>query len=251
MKQEQWKKIWLAEEQHAFQGWDFSRLHSRWRREPLGWDYKAIVRKHLRPDDRLLDLGTGGGEFLLSLGHPYGNTAVTEAWPPNIQLCMERLAPLGIKVYPMREADPLPIADDSFDVVINRHEDYDLREVRRVLKPGGMFVTQQVGGENGETLARRLNFEMPALTPFSLETELPKFRACGFSVQYAKEQFPELNFFDVGAIVFWAKIIEWSFPGFCVERNFAKLCALQDEIERSGFVSTLEHRFILTAQNMK
>lgn len=251
MKQEQWKKIWLAEEQRAFQGWDFSCLQSRWQREPLGWDYKAIVQKHLRPADRLLDMGTGGGEFLLSIGHPYGHTAVTEAWPPNIQLCLERLAPLGIKVYPMRKADPLPMADDSFDLVINRHEQYDLCEVRRVLKPGGMFITQQVGGENCATLAKRLHFETPAQTPFSLETELPEFRACGFSVQAAREQFPELKFFDAGAIVFWAKMIVWSFPGFRVERNFTELCALQNEIEKNGFVSTLEHRFLLAAQNMK
>ena len=68
---------------------------------------------------------------------------------------------------------------------------------------------------------------------------------------YSDECFPELKFFDVGAIVFWAKIIEWSFPGFSVERNFQKLCALQEELDQHGFISSLQHRFIIVAQNSK
>lgn len=60
-----------------------------------------------------------------------------------------------------------------------------------------------------------------------------------------------MKFFDVGAIVFWAKIIEWSFPGFSVEKKFDRLCALQDDMNQNGFVSDLEHRFIIVAQNMK
>jgi hypothetical protein len=84
-----------------------------------------------------------------------------------------------------------------------------------------------------------------------LEIELPKFRDCRFSVQYADECFPPLKFFDVGAIVFWAKIIEWSFPGFSVEGNFDRLCTLQDEMTQNGFVSDLQHRFIIVAENVK
>lgn len=60
-----------------------------------------------------------------------------------------------------------------------------------------------------------------------------------------------MKFFDVGAIVFWAKIIEWSFPEFSVKRNFDRLCDLQDDINLHGFVSDLEHRFIIVAQNKK
>ena len=63
---------WKAEEQAAhIRGWDFSPIHSRYTAETdLPWDYENIVRSHLEETAALLDMDTGGGEFLLSLGHP-------------------------------------------------------------------------------------------------------------------------------------------------------------------------------------
>lgn len=253
MNYEALKIVWLEEERRPFSGWDFSCLESRWHREPLRWDYKDIVKAHLHPADQLLDIGTGGGEFLLSLGHPYEKTSATEAWQPNIQLCMKTLLPLGIRLYPVQSGTLLPIADDSFDIVINRHESYDLVEVSRILKRGGMFITQQVGGENCASFAKRLNnsTEPSLYNDFSLSSEKPRFLEHGFEVQYSDESYPELRFFDVGAVVFWAKIIKWSFPGFSVESNFAQLCSIQDELAQNGFISVIEHRFILVAHNCK
>lgn len=114
----------MREEQKQLTGWDFSCLDGRMVSGKLPWDYKAIVKSYLKPSDMLLDMGTGGGEVLLTLGHSYALTAVTEGYPPNIKLCMERLAPLDIRVYAVTD-DTLPIEDAAFDVIINRHESYD------------------------------------------------------------------------------------------------------------------------------
>ena len=40
----------------------------------LPWDYKNIVSQYLKDDMELLDYDTGGGEFLLSLNHPFKKT---------------------------------------------------------------------------------------------------------------------------------------------------------------------------------
>lgn len=251
MQDNKLKELWIEEEKYPFQGWDFSHLDSRWQFDVMPWDYKSIVMEHLHPADSLLDMGTGGGEFLLSLNHPYEKTSVTETWQPNIQLCMETLVPLGVQVYPVREDGQLPIAAERFDLVINRHSSYNLHEVRRILKPGGVFVTQQVGSRNCVLLETRINEKPPQHPTFSLESELPRFRDCGFSVQYAVECFPRLQFYDVGAIVYWAKVIQWSFPEFSVERNYERLCTLQEEIDQRGVFSDSEHRFIIVAQCTK
>jgi len=60
------RRRWLAEQDCGFAGWDFSYLDGRTATDPLPWDYRAVVDEHLKPSGRLLDMGTGGGEFLLS-----------------------------------------------------------------------------------------------------------------------------------------------------------------------------------------
>ena len=74
----------------------------------MPWDYRKIILSHLGDRDYLLDMDTGRGEFLLSLGHPYSRTSAAEAYPLNVELCPKVLVPLGID---FREAPgnlPLP-----------------------------------------------------------------------------------------------------------------------------------------------
>ena len=70
---------WRAEEAIAqIHGWDFSHIEERYAEEDdLPWDYRAAILARLRPDMRILDLDTGGGEFLRSLGHPPKNAHAT------------------------------------------------------------------------------------------------------------------------------------------------------------------------------
>ena len=115
MTKEELKAVWEEEENCAhIKGWDFSHLRGRYEEEDcLPWDYEAIIRSVLTDDIKLLDYDTGGGEFLLSLGHPYENTAATEGYPPNVALCRERLLPLGIDLRECRDAGKIPFPDAS------------------------------------------------------------------------------------------------------------------------------------------
>ena len=249
MNTEHYKQLWLEEEGFSFQGWDFSHLDGRWQCEPLPWDYRAILERYLRPGDRLLDMGTGGGEFLLTLGRPYALTTVTEAYPPNVELCRNRLEPLGITVAQTFEDELLPFGEDSFDIIINRHESFDASEVFRVLKPGGYFITQQVGGQNDHEFSERLipNFQ-PQFPKLTLENTTRLFRQTGFSVLSGEEAFTTIRFFDTGALAYFAKICPWEFPGFTVEAAFDRLCGCQAELEQKGCLLGTEHRFIIASQ---
>ena len=55
-------------------------------------------------------------------------------------------------MYEVEDDTRLPFGNAEFDLVINRHESYEPAEVRRILHPGGRFVTQQVGGQNNTDL---------------------------------------------------------------------------------------------------
>jgi len=63
-----------------------------------------------------LDLGTVGGEFLLTLNHPYNLTSVTESYPPNVELCYDKLSPLGIEVKQTFNDKNHPFDDSTFDI---------------------------------------------------------------------------------------------------------------------------------------
>ena len=248
-------KQWEAEENHAFQGWDFSHLDGRWDNPEPPWDYKAIVKSHLKDTDVLLDMGTGGGEVLLSLGHPYKNTYATEAYEPNYELCKKTLSPLGVtvaKTYTdenLNADDKIPFGDNLFDVVINRHESFDLSEVDRVLKCGGYFITQQVGGKNFNAFAEMLNdnfvLESPTHTVDNYSKELT---GLGFKILKTDEAKYGVKFFDVGALVFYAKVIVWEFPNFSVQARLEKLLACQWELTEKGFLEGTGHRFYIVAQ---
>ena len=251
MTNKELKTIWKSEEDCAFmKGWDFSHIHGRYSEESdLPWDYEAIIRSFLKDEMKLLDYDTGGGEFLLLLGHPYENTAATEGYPPNVQLCRERLVPLGIDLRECKDAGHIPFEDESFDIIINRHGAFDPPEIRRLLKPGGLFITQQVGSDNDRELVEMV---LPGTErPFpheNMKEQRAKFIDAGFEILQADEAFAAICFYDVGAFVWFARIIEWEFPGFSVDRCFDKLLRVQETIERDGKVSGTTHRYMIAAK---
>ena len=248
---EELRSIWKAEEDIAhIQGWDFSHIDDRYEEEDgLPWDYPAIVRDILTDDMKLLDYDTGGGEFLLSLGHPYENTAATEGYPPNVQFCRERLTPLGIDLRECSDASHIPFDDGSFDIMINRHGDFDPHEIRRVLKPGGLFITQQVGDENDRDLVEMVLPGTPVPFPGeNLTCQRKAFEDEGFEILQADEAFRPIVFYDLGAFVWFARIIEWEFPGFSVDRCFDRLLKMQEVMERNGKVIGTIHRYLIVAR---
>ncbi|MCQ4924514.1 class I SAM-dependent methyltransferase [Tissierella carlieri] len=250
MNLEKLKETWRYEEQYSFKGWDFSHINNRMEEETLPWNYKKIVESYVNEEKILLDMGTGGGEFLLSLNPTEGKTYATESYLPNIELCKEILTPHGIEVRPVYDDGNLPFEDDYFDIVINRHESFCLSEVNRILKPDGIFITQQVGGMNNREISKFLLGEYPNTTDIELNLDkiLMEAKNTGMKIIDAGEYFPKTYFHDIGAFVFYARIIEWEFPGFSVERCFDKLIELQAKLEKRGYIEILEHRYFLIAE---
>jgi len=245
-------KQWQTEETAAFQGWDFSHIDGRYDCPAPPWDYKAVVQSYLKDTDALLDMGTGGGEFLLTIGHPHDKTFATESYVPNYALCKRVLSPLGISVVQTYENDDdlsLPFGDVSFDVIINRHNCFDLVEVSRALKPGGYFITQQVGDENDrEFIERLMGTVYEKSTTHSVEYYADQLKHLGFEILQTEESLYPVKYFDVGALVYHAKQIPWQYPGFSVKTHLDQLLAYQKEIEASGYIQGTGHRFLIVAR---
>ncbi len=239
----------IAEANKAhFSGWDFSYLDGRWLEEPPTWDYRQLVTERISAARSLLDMGTGGGEFLASLPYLPPHTCATEAYPPNLPLAKSRLEPLGVRVFEYQEDDQLPFESGSFDLIINRHESYSPPELARILLPGGLFITQQVGGRDNIELNQRLAAALdPDYAHWTLEREVEELRRAGFRIVAQEEASPRTFFNDVGAVVYYLRAIPWQLPGFSTELYRDGLQTLHEEITTGGPLITRSHRFFIEA----
>ncbi|HEY2372647.1 MAG TPA: class I SAM-dependent methyltransferase [Gaiellaceae bacterium] len=108
------------------------------------------VRRRLLADakGRVLEIGGGTGANLQLYGPEVESLTVTEPEQPMLRRLDRKAreqAPLT-RVLRAR-AEELPFADDSFDTVVSTlvlcgvdDQEQSLREVRRVLRPGGQFM---------------------------------------------------------------------------------------------------------------
>lgn len=244
-------KIWKDEEEQSMKGWNFSHIDGRFEEEQLPFTYTQIVLENLQDDYELLDMGTGGGELVLSLNHPYNKTSVTEGYEPNIKYCKEHLEPLGINVIGIDKSGELPFEDNSFDIIINKHSSYDIKEVKRVLKNNGLFITQQVGNLNNRELSRVFIEDFELSHNNNLINQKEKFVNEGFKILNSEEYYPKNKFYDIGALCFFCKIIVWEFPDFSVDKYYDELLKLHKECEKDGFIEIAEHRYLLVCVNNK
>jgi ubiquinone/menaquinone biosynthesis C-methylase UbiE len=119
------------------------------------------------PYAKSLELGCGTGFFTLNLklagvldeGH------VTDLSPGMVEVAKRNAESLGFSVEGrVADAERLPYDDDTFDLVVGHavlHHipdvELSLREVLRVLKPGGRFVFAGEPTQYGDYVARRLS----------------------------------------------------------------------------------------------
>ena len=92
MKNESLIDLFKREQDAPFSGWDFTHIASRMQEDPLPWNYKRIIEDNLTDEITMLDIDTGGGEFLNSFEELPKRTYATEAYEPNIPIAKERLS---------------------------------------------------------------------------------------------------------------------------------------------------------------
>ena len=243
-------ETWLREERQPFQGWDFSYLDGRMRpgREP--WSYLGRAAALMERSSSVIDLDTGGGEKLLSLReHWPARVVATEDYAPNIELAGERLSPLGVEVVKAAVSDtgPMPFADGEFDLVLNRHAEFNASEVARVLSAGGTFLTQQVHGMWLWDLKAVFD-AAPEFPDVSAERYVPMLEAAGLSMETVEKWEGRLEFEDVGAIVYYLKAIPWEVPGFTVKSHLRGLLSLQERLEAGQELGFFAAKFLLESK---
>ena len=233
------------------EGWDFSHLHGRRHSQGVPWSYDTTVLKLLERSDDVLDIDTGGGEKLLSLYQgcarwPQRAIAI-EAYKPNLSVAQRNLASIGVKVRPYASSDSLPFDAAAFSLVINRHGQYSAAEVARILRPGGVFVTQQVGSDMCIGLNQALDAGRPQSSNWALERACGELRSAGLDLLEKEESHGKDLFDDVGAVVWYLCVVPWQIPGFTLDGYREQLFALHASIEANGPFDAGNHLFFIKA----
>ncbi len=233
-------------------GWDFTWFNQHTKETSLPWDYRSIVLERMRGVKSLLDIGTGGGEFLASLAPLPENTWATEGYPPNVPVARQRLEPLGVQVADVSPLHKrLPFDTASFELVIDRHEGFDTREANRVLRMSGRLITQQVGGENCMDLNRFLQAEPYfRYAKTTLSRWVGYLKESGFKIIDQREDFPTLTFLDLASVVFYLKVISWQIEDFSIEKYRDKLFQIYQIIAQKGGFAVKEPRFLIEAEKV-
>ena len=125
-------------------GWDFSSLQVT--HEGIEWNFYEEVMKKSRKTDVLLDIGAGGGESLLPIVFSLLFTVGIDISSSMVETAKNNVAEANlanVRFFQMSSND-IQFPDDFFDVISCRHAPFNSSEIARVLRDGGIFLTQQV-----------------------------------------------------------------------------------------------------------
>ena len=245
---------WRRELTSVPAGWDFSALEGRMSEEIPPWDFDAVCRGEIERSRHLLDMGTGGGERLLTFSALLPeDTVATEGWPRNVPVAMRNLEPHGIPVVDWH-ADrepwvPLPFADGRFDLVLDRHEAYAVPEIARVLSSGGAFLTQQVGSDDARETAVWFGGPSTRRTDWTVTVGRAGVEAGGLVIERAEEWRGVYRFTDVAALMRYFSIVLWDLPdGFTVAGHADALWDLHERSQAGEPIRLTKSRWMILAR---
>jgi SAM-dependent methyltransferase len=233
--------------------WGAGFLPGRYLPGETSWTWAGVVDPHLAGASALLDLGTGEGGVLAGLPGLPALTVAAEEWQATVPAAVRTLRPRGIHLVvcgtarantvpdaPRRTG--LPFADSSYDVVVSRHTAFDPDDVRRVLRPGGRFVTQQVGSDETAATRALLGLETEP-EGWDLAEAIRQTEAGGLTVIGSGEEHPASRFTDVAALIGYVRTFPWAVP----ELDRAAMQPTFEALHARGTLEAVSHRFWLAA----
>ncbi|WP_432092167.1 class I SAM-dependent methyltransferase [Streptomyces sp. bgisy100] len=242
------------------EGWDFSWFTGRATEQRPSWGYARLLADRAATAEAALDIQTGGGEVLASLPVAPPVVAATESWPPNVDIARRNLARFGATVAEVDDRAGLPFPSDRFDLVVSRHPvvtRWD--EIRRVLRPDGTYLSQQVGSGSvreltefmmGPQLASAHSSPGPlattaGATPIAAASTA---EAAGLRVVDLRQEALRMEFHDIAAVVHFLRKVIWIVPGFTVDAYRERLAELHGFMERHGPFVAHSQRFLIEAR---
>ena len=226
-------------------GWDFAGMNVL--RQPVPWDYDDVVVRYVRSSDVVLDIGTGAGERLRGLAPSFGHGLGIDADPDMVLLARQNPAPGNLRFRVGSER--LESVPETFDVILDRHAPFDLAAIAAHLRPGGYFITQQVGERNMACVKAALG-QPPSSPPIGRQA----IAASGLRPLALMEYDVEYVVRDIESLVFWLNALDPAHADIDGPSALASATILNrvlaGNVDERGFV-TNEHRYLAIAQHVR
>ncbi len=134
------------------------------------WGFKALVSEFIRNNPKVLDLDSCDEEFIFDIAYSKDNLFVTSLSEEYFESKKDYYSLYKIPF----SKNTLSYEDESFNLIISKNGNYQIDEVKRLLKKGGHFITEQTGSSD-------VSYKKDVYD-FNLENESAKYRSSGFKL---------------------------------------------------------------------
>jgi len=146
-------------------GWNFSKMN--YSVEHLSdYDYYKEVIKYITPTTKMLDIGCGSAEKTARFYSLANKIYLTDYEPEMLKKAKHNVEKYydgnsnAKKKFSFLILDcngPFSFSDNTFDLVVSRHCGANMKEVYRVLKKGGVFVSEDYSSDDCQELKEMFN----------------------------------------------------------------------------------------------
>ncbi len=242
----------IVEANGKLDSWNFSRVRAG--RDLVPWDYVDVVRQYIKPVDRVLDIGTGGGEIFFSLAPYFGEGVGIDQNPAMIETARRNQSALSIDNISLVRMDgsDFRFDADEFDVVLLRHLRVYVSEIVRVLCPGGDFFAQMIGQRSSLNILNTFGWKPSSFGAgwFQTVTDLAdQFRLHGCQIVTKAEYDVPYWFHDLESFLFWLMSVPWP-EDIELQKHWQNINQILETSQTGRGIETNEHRGLLVVQKL-
>jgi len=233
-------------------GWNFSRLRTG--RDAVPWDYVDVVRQYIKPSDRVLDIGTGGGEIFLSLAPYFSEGIGIDQNFAMIETARRNQSAQSIDNVSLMRMDgsDLQFDADQFDIVLLRHLRVYVNEIVRVLRQRGYFIAQMVGQSSSMNILDAFGWKPSSFGAdwWQTVTDLAsQFQLHGCQIIAQAEYDVPFWFQDLESFMFWLMSVPWP-ESIELDKHWKNIKRILETSQTERGIETNEHRGLLIVQKL-
>lgn len=125
--------------------------------DPRPWDLQQEILEKIQPNGILADIGCGPALKIIPLSPHFQGIIGIDVRQEVLENALTNVREAQIENIVLVQKDklaPLPLADESIDMVTCMLAPHDALEAYRILKPGGYLIMERVGERDKENIKR-------------------------------------------------------------------------------------------------